>query len=387
MIENTTCAFPWEMYSIDTGFGWYRTCPRIDYKKIEDLNFNNHNPIIEQRQALRNNEQHADCEKCWMAERCGAKSYRQVLETDRVPKHFQSDTVTAPKILEIKFSNLCNLKCVFCSSKCSSLWERDDPIPEDDLGPIRGPELGKQIIEFYDKNYKEIEMIQLFGGEPILIKEFDDVFNIVNSKPLSDGVKTISFATNMYYSDKHRSNFEDKIETAIDRGHKIYMRFSMDGAYSRGEYLRTGMKWDLFERNIDSFMDRFHDREGIGRIKCNIALNVTNIVYLDEIMAFIAKKGLTNVEPHYNYVHNPLHFYVQSYGTRLNKAVEIIKSQNYYGFEKYKNHVLDLLSSMTHIEPNYTEIQNAKQWLDNYDKTRSHSFLETFPLNEFMFND
>jgi MoaA/NifB/PqqE/SkfB family radical SAM enzyme len=386
-VSDKICAFPWHMYSIDTGFGWWRSCPRADYKPLNDLNFFNHDELIKQRQELRNNIAHDDCWRCWDAEKDNSKSYRQVLAMDYPHKYVEQNNIQVPELLEIKFSNLCNLKCIMCSSNCSSLWEKDQPIDPSRLGKYRGPQVAQKILEFADTHYKDIKMFQLFGGEPVLHKEFDDVFNLILSKPISDGQKTVSFSTNMYYNETYRKQFEDKIEAVLDNGHKLFMRFSIDGMHEQGEYVRTNMEWNKFEDNLDSFMERFHDRPELGRMRCNIALNITNLVYLDKIMQFIANKGYTNVTPHYNYVHKPEYFYIKSYGTRLQRALELIEKQDYAGYDTYKTHVIDLVKSMSHLEPNYAEIQNAKTWLDKYDKQVNKDFLNLFPLNEYMFND
>jgi hypothetical protein len=104
-------------------------------------------------------------------------------------------------------------------------------------------------------------------------------------------------------------------------------------------------------------------------------------------MQFLSKKGYSNVTPHYNYVHKPEYFYIKSYGNRLQNALEIIRSQNYAGYDMYKTHVIELVESMSHLEPNLDEIDNAKSWLDKYDKQIGKQFLDLFPLNEYMFND
>lgn len=386
-MTDKLCAFPWHMYSIDTGFGWWRSCPRADYKPLNDLDFFNHKELIDQRKSLRDNIEHPTCWRCWDAEKDNSKSYRQVLKMDYAHKRVDQDFVKIPELLEIKFSNLCNLKCIFCSSNCSSLWERDDPIDSSRLGKYRGEEVAKKILEFADTNYKEIKMFQMFGGEPVIVKEFGQLFDLILSKPISDGKKTISFSTNMYYGEAHRKRFEDRIEAVLDKGHDLFMRFSIDGMHKQGEYLRTGMEWSKFEDNLDSFMERFHDHPTIGRMRCNIALNITNLVYLDKIMQFIDDKGYTNVEPHYNYVHKPDYFYLKSYGTRLNRAIELIEQQDYRRFDTYKSHVIDLAKSMSTLSPNLEKIKEGKNWLDKYDVIAGNKFLELFPLNEFMYND
>ena len=114
--KDTICTFPWEMYSIDTEFGMWRCCPRVPYQKLEDTNFHNHNDLIKLRQDLRNGVKNDLCMDCWYAQKNGAKTYKEVLGVNYAHKDSDKDVLTGHKILEVKFSNLCNLRCIFCNS-------------------------------------------------------------------------------------------------------------------------------------------------------------------------------------------------------------------------------------------------------------------------------
>jgi len=382
--KNTYCAFAVEEYSIDTEFGLYRPCPKTPYRKLEDVDFGNHADLVKLRQDLRNGVQNEWCNDCWYAENNGAKSYRQVLGRDYKHELIASDRLV-PSNIELKFSNLCNLRCIMCNSKCSSMWEDEQPITPDMLGPVRGKEVSEQILKYIDRHYDDIKIIRMFGGEPVLHKQFNDVFDLILSKP--EGTKKeISFSTNMYYNEAYRKRFEDNMMRCYEMGHKFFFRFSIDGVGDQGEYIRENMNWNKFEDNLHSFMEKFAHLPDFGRIRCNIALNVTNIVYLDKIMQYIDDLGYDIIEPHYNYVSNPSHFYVMTYGSRLNEALDIIYTQDYRRYSKYKKHVIELLESMTHMEPDLEAIQKGKEWLDKYDNRTGRNFLETFPLNKFMYD-
>jgi len=380
---STHCSFPIEMYSIDTEFGWYRSCPRIPYQKLEDTDFHNHGKIIQLRQDLRNNIQNELCNDCWHAENNGAKSYRQVLKRDYTHKLIASDRVK-PKLLEIKFSNLCNLRCIMCNSKCSSLWENEQPLDTNTFGSVRGQHASDAILQYAKDNYDDIEIFQLFGGEPVLHKQFHDIFDIILER---GGKKEISFSTNLFYNEKYRVTFENYIERLLDQGHQVFMRISIDGVGEQGEYFRENLNWNRFTENMESLMDRFHDYPNLGRIRCNIALNAANIMYLTDIMKYIYENSYWNVEPHYNYVATPAYLYVMTYGRRLKKAIDVIKTQDFYIYDKYKTHVIDLLESMVHLDPDELEIQRGKRWLKEYDERIGKDFLTIFPRNEFMFDD
>ncbi len=383
--NSVICAFPWEMYSVDAGFGWWRPCPRIDYQKLNDHNFNNHERLIELRQNLRKGKKDSLCYKCWTDEENGVKSYRQVLKQDRVHPLAHLDKIEAPKILEIKFHNHCNLKCVFCSSNCSSLWEKELPIEEKQKGLIRGAQVRKNLIGHFIKNYEKIPVIQIFGGEPVLHKEFFDIVDILSKGKKSGGTKTLSFSTNLMFPPLLMGKFENAMEKVVESGHKLYLRVSIDGIGKRGEYLREGLDWQLFEKNLLSFRNRFASTPELGRVRCNIALNILNLTYLSEIMEYLKDQKLDWIEPHYNYVGKPDIFMMQTYGSRLQIPLERIKEQNFHSYQKYKDHVISLVHSMEHLNPNLQVIEQCREWLKAYDEKTGASFEEIFPDNTYMF--
>ena len=163
------------------------------------------------------------------------------------------------------------------------------------------------------------------------------------------------------------------------------MRISIDGLKEQGEYLRTGLDWNVFEKNLFSFTEKFLDYPNLGRIKCNIALNITNLVYLDRIMDYLHSNNFGSITPHYNYVGKPERFMLQSYGKKLSTARKIIEKQNFYTFNTYKEHVLSLIGSMEKIEPDMNAIKDCKEWIDQYDQGRTNKFLDLFPDNAYMF--
>jgi hypothetical protein len=170
--SSTICSFPWEMYSIDVGFGWWRPCPRIDYQKLDDSHFFNHERLKLLRKNLKSGVKDQLCERCWSDEKNGLKSYRQVLNQDRVPENIEQVEVDNPKIFEIKFQNFCNLKCLFCSRNCSSQWEEVQPFEDSELGSMRGNVALEASFDYLEKNMSKLRTVQVFGGEPVLHSEF-----------------------------------------------------------------------------------------------------------------------------------------------------------------------------------------------------------------------
>ncbi len=375
------------MYSADSGFGWWRPCPRIDYQPLNDTKFFNHDRLIELRKNLREGVKDKLCDRCWKDEERGVKSYRQVLAQDVRPANYATDYLAVPKIFEIKFSNLCNLKCVFCTNKCSSLWEKENPIELSEYGLMHGEEIGRELLGYLQTHYQKIKTIQIFGGEPVLHPEFSELVRILVDAPAEFEKKELSFSTNLFFTKDRRQKFLDQLEEVLGAGHKLYLRISVDGVAEQGEYLRTGLKWSIFHKNLLALRDVLVRYPGRGRVKCNIALNILNLTSLDTIMKYLFDHDLQWVEPHYNYVGKPEKFMMQSYGERLKKAIAIISAQNFYGYEKYKTHVIDLISSMTSLTPDMTAVEECKSWLSSYDQKTGKDFQSLFPLNSFMFEE
>ena len=226
------------------------------------------------------------------------------------------------------------------------------------------------------------------GGEPALQPEFYQIVDLfLSNTPDRVGSKELTFSTNTFYPESYRNKFENAIQKVLNAGHTVFPRISLDGVGEKQSYQRTGLKWDKFEYNMLSFLDKFNpNTNGIKKIRANIALNVLNLVYCDEIVHYLDSVGYGNIEPHYNYIVKPEMFYMRHWGSLLNNAVEIIEQQDFLKHKVYKDHILKMANSFTNLEPNIEHIKKTKEWLDNYDKKTGFKFDNVFEKNRYMFN-
>lgn len=380
---KTMCSFPWEMYSVDVGFGWWRPCPRIDFQKLNDLDLFNHDRLKLLRKNLRSNVQDELCNKCWDDEKRGLRSYRQVLNQDRLNEFADSTELSSPTILEIKFQNYCNLKCMFCSRNCSSQWEASEPFEASELGSIKG-EMAKQAsYELLEREIDNIRTIQVFGGEPVLHPEFSHVVKTLN-RLAPEGGKELSFSTNLFFSPKIMSRFIEEIEEVLRSGHKLYLRVSIDGVGQQGEYLREGLKWSVFERNLFILRDFLAKQKDFGRAKCNIALNILNLTSLGDIVSYLQSHELTLFQPHYNYVGKPSMLTLSSFGEKIAPAVQQVRDTDFGIYQSYKDHVLSLAEPVARIAPNTDSMEKLKLFLSTQAHFTYNEFFEAFPNNEYI---
>lgn len=392
---DTICAYPWTWFSFNVDYGMWRSCPRSEYRwfqtESEVDNFFNTKTEQKIRSDLYNGIRNSNCGDCYTAEDSGGLSYRKVLKKDYAVKNASSVNVVAPKVIELKFSNLCNLKCVFCASVCSSLWEHETGLPQQYIDNQKVPAdyMRKSIFNWLDTNINEVDSIMYLGGEPAIQKEFYEIVDILlKNSPDKIGRKELTFSTNTYYPEAYRKKFETALQNVLDAGHTVFPRISLDGIGNKQSYQRTNLKWDHFEHNMLSFLEKFNTTTpGIKKIRANIALNIVNLVYCGEIVQYLDSVGFGDIEPHYNYIVRPEMFYMRHWGNKLNTAIDIIQQQDFKKHSVYKDHIIKMAKSFTNLEPNLDHINNTKKWLDEYDSKQGFNFLEMFPENRYMFDE
>ena len=132
----------------------------------------------------------------------------------------------------------------------------------------------------------------------------------------------------------------------LERGHTVFPRISLDGIGEKQSYQRTNLKWQQFENNMLSFLEKFNtSTDGIKKIRANIALNILNLVYCEEIVEYLDGIGYGDIQPHYNYIVKPEMFYMRHWGSKLNDAIEIIQQQDFLAHPQYKEHITKMASS------------------------------------------
>jgi len=150
---------------------------------------------------------------------------------------------------DIRYSNLCNLKCRSCGHIFSSQWYQDQ-------SKIAGPEwanankvlnyAGRTETDMWEQlepHLDYVEQIYFAGGEPLLMEE--------HYKILDELVKRNRFDVRLIYNTnfthtklKNNSVFEYwKLFNSVSIG------ASLDGSGVYGEYIRKGTDWAVVEQN------------------------------------------------------------------------------------------------------------------------------------------
>jgi radical SAM protein with 4Fe4S-binding SPASM domain len=150
---------------------------------------------------------------------------------------------------DIRFSNLCNLRCRSCGHIFSSQWYQDQ-------AALAGPEWRKthQVLNYAGRTETDIweqllphidyvEQIYFAGGEPLLMEEHYRILDELERRGRFD-VRLI-YNTNFTHTDlKGRSVFD-----YWRRFDSVAVGASLDAMGPRAEYIRKGTDWARVEAN------------------------------------------------------------------------------------------------------------------------------------------
>jgi len=155
--------------------------------------------------------------------------------------------------MDIRFSNLCNLKCRSCGPQFSSSWFEDHKVTHGDPGHPKILQVRDEMKSFMDELdplLESVERVYWAGGEPLITKEH---YNILD-KWIAMGKRDVSmdYTTNftqMYYKKKTAFDYWNKFENVRVAG-------SLDANHARGGILRKNMVWSEVVQNRRTMIEQ-----------------------------------------------------------------------------------------------------------------------------------
>jgi MoaA/NifB/PqqE/SkfB family radical SAM enzyme len=209
----------------------------------------NSEPMRALRRRMLAGEPSALCDRCYRTEEAGQRSWR-TSELRQLAHHFDAVGTTDPTgrlpgmdvpYLDVRFSNVCNLSCRICSPHLSSSWHRDGVrlgmVEPGQPAIVRATEDPEELWRQIEPLLPRCERFHFAGGEPLLMEEHYRVLERLLE--LGRHEVRLSYNTNLSRLSLGR---RDVVELWKRFPH-IYLQASLDGAGSRGEYMRKGVHW------------------------------------------------------------------------------------------------------------------------------------------------
>lgn len=261
--SKTFCMLPWmHLHARPNGSAypccvgnWNHPVGNLKQKTMREIW--NDTDMREMRQAMLNDKPCKQCTTCYEHEAAGSISMRNNANVT-FEKHSSIVDQTLPDgtapdmklyYWDIRFSNICNLKCRSCDVVFSSRWY-DDTIklwPDQSNTTLRVQFPGKYEDDMWEQIQEHIafvEQIYFAGGEPLIMKEHNKLLKLLIANNNTQ-VKLI-YTTNF-------SELRYKQENVLDLWKhfpNITVYASLDDMGHRGELIRHGLDWKTIEQNI-----------------------------------------------------------------------------------------------------------------------------------------
>jgi sulfatase maturation enzyme AslB (radical SAM superfamily) len=348
MTTSTICPIPWTHLSIQQN-GDFRACCQCIYAPYGQLTSNNktlniatadlnearNHPVLKDlRKSMLQGEKHPLCNLCWKEEEHGLFSKRSNMVKKYDVSNYQEltqpdgtiDTTQFPlRYIDIRFGNLCNLKCRYCGPADSSLWAEDYALMADG-DEVRLPfyksneykikqinnvwKIDSQDFEWYDLENFWIQIKKLIpyidryyftGGEPTVNKAHFKLLELIIEMEQAPNV-ILEYNSNIVA-------IPDKLFTLWKSFKSVEIGCSVDASGDLANYLRYPSEWEVLKENLIKI-----DQAG-PNITAGIAttISVYNIRNFLELTTWLIAQPFKRVKivPSYHVLEGPAHMSIQ----------------------------------------------------------------------------
>lgn len=193
-----------------------------------------------------------------------------------------------PSYFDYRFSNICDLKCKMCNQESSSRHEQQQREQDN----IQGPTINQQRADFSKKillpemknsiDNGSLTHLYWAGGEPLLMDEHWEIIQYAVDKNRAQEI-------NLYYNTNLNQwhLVEERFIKLASQFRSVSLDFSIDGVEQIGSYIREGLNWERFEKNVSRIekLSMFH-------LAFAITLTIPGALYLDGLLNFLSKHKL-----------------------------------------------------------------------------------------------
>lgn len=193
------------------------------------------------RTKIYNDEKIDHCSHCYDIEEAGLVSPRIEqntlwLDTPEISEYIKNWTPGNTKIsyYDIRYNNRCNLACIMCDARSSSLIAKEFNI-----------ENPKYANTFDDDALINATQIYIAGGEPLITKECLQLLTKIGA---SDIQPNVIINTNL-------TRVDTKLLDIFKHLKNLLLVVSVDGYGRVNEYHRHPLNWNVFTENLDKIKD------------------------------------------------------------------------------------------------------------------------------------
>lgn len=381
-ISKTFCILPW-IHLLGGLAGEWQTCCCVAKSNIiassgsTISNVWNNNTIRDIRLKMLRGEKVDQCSLCYSLEEARIPSYR--VRSNFAWRHHiwkanetRSDgSLYFPLVyLDIRFSNLCNLRCRMCSHYASSSWY-EDALHLGTAEDHRVISPWAERTDFWGELREEIlpslELVYFAGGEPLIQQEHYDMLNMLREAGRTD--VRLLYNTNLstiQYKEYDLLNLWNEFE-------HVSVSASIDGIGKRGDYIRKGLTWERWVENAR--------RLGPYLRGYAPAISIYNIYHYPELNTLM-EQLFPGLEERSGIVSFPEFLSIQVFDQDMKRQIELrylaFIEQNTELSAHAKRNMMGWLKYMVSTDKSHLALA-FKEYTSKLDELRNECFVDTFP--------
>jgi MoaA/NifB/PqqE/SkfB family radical SAM enzyme len=370
--DKIYCTAPWNGLTIREN-GDVRTCC-VGNKVLGNINNSDIKEIQQsdklleiQNNFVNNNIDKENCQLCIDEENNSLPSLRHYY--NRYYKDTNNNKLKL-KVIDVRWSNNCNLQCMYCSPMFSSTWESAlDSKTKLPINQAHHDNVANWIVD----NAGDLREIMLVGGEPLLMKQN---YKILKSIPLETKVTIL---TNLSY------NIQDLpcLDSLLAKDpNSVIWNISLENTHRQFEYVRNKASWDIVEGNLLFLTENFPENVSINFVYSMFSAFDIKNTFINLINIGIKKFNLMaiNHHPTMNLLNMPTQIKIKALED-LEAATEIHKNSicaedlDFYPIFGLNNIRQALLLPSKNLTTKY-EFYKKIEW---YDQWHDQKFKDLWP--------
>ena len=400
-MPNRFCIAPWIHIYLSTEGDVLPCCASLDVNNPNRFGLIN-NAAVEEifnsdamkqlRVDMLNNVDRPDiCKECYDIESSGFRSIRNGFnetyknEIEEITRATLQDGSVDPKIIswDLRYSNLCNLKCRTCSSFFSSSIAH-----EEGAATIKIQAIKNDKIDPFENQYHHVQNIYFAGGEPLINYEHFRTIKKLVDRGYASNV-SLSYNTNCTKLDYDSNSLVELWK----KFKMVSVGVSIDAVETRAEYIRHGVSWSTIESNLKTLMELKYNRHNF-HFFYSVTVSALNVAHLTDMHRYLWENNLI---PHtndiqFNLLMSP--FYYSCKIIPISIRINIIKKiddhiiwltnllEDNNNDSGVSNAVEEFLKIKNFLQIEDCDHANLKQFIieiKNKDLIRKENFFKTFP--------
>jgi organic radical activating enzyme len=398
-ISDLACNYKWAWSTIYLQRGHTSSCHRTrsDPIDLDDFdNFHNTPSKLETRQMMLEGEWPGQgCEYCKNIEEAGGISDRTEINSRSSTRIIPIETLkdnrsvrVTPTMVEIYFSNLCNMSCIYCGPGWSSTWEAEVSKYPSQILPFLNNQLFEQqkmkslmpvlIEKFFswlERNCQSLVDLNVLGGEPFFQPETERLLDFFDRNACPD--LTLKIFSNLKVQKLKFNRILDRLENLVDTGNirEACITTSLDCWGSQQEYIRWGI-------DLKQWQDNFSDLSSRNKIFLEVhgtmtSLTIETIPDLIDQINYYSIRDRRHIAFTNNFVFNPAclapGIFPKGFFDRTFDVI-ISKIQN----DNERQIMLGYQNSINNSQYRPDLIIQLKNYLNELDSKRNTNWRKTF---------